>query len=454
MGKKNYMYIFVACVVWLVVSGFAFAGGQGEAQGSAGKTQILMWTFPAYKGVYPDTPEYGDWEKKIAAEFMKSHPGVTINVELIPYSESDQKWTTAIASKTTPDLYWNFTGSFFRMANKGLLEPLEGYLTADDKSDILPTALAGASTNGHLWCFPMTINPMVFLVNKDITEKAGAMKYLSEDGRWTYDDLLAWARTIKKNTGIYPLALQLGAAGGIDYSTTQFLTGYGAEIYNKDYTKVELNSPASVKGLEFMKQLVDENLVPPGSTGLVASAHYQAFTSQKIAASTYASIATIGVLATDMENGTIEKPFDIYVMAWPSAPGIDPKINIDPQGIAVLKQDDAAKKAIVIEFAKRLSNKEELQRVTEAVHWVPLRKSVDLQKAYANAGRFKAQLAKGAGFVQKFQRLDIGSSSVAFNEVRKKILETMQSVVLEQMSPQAALDKYMTEANQILAEKL
>ncbi len=454
MGRKNYVFICAMCVTLLVAAGGIFAGGQGEASGKAAKTDILMWTFPAYKGVYPDTPEYGDWEKKIAGEFMKSHPGVTINVELIPYSESDQKWTTAIASKTTPDLYWNFTGSFFRMANKGLLEPLEGYLTEADKKDILPTALEGASTKGHLWCFPMTINPMVFLINKDITEKAGAMKYLSADGRWTYDDLLAWARTIKQNTGIYPLALQLGAAGGIDYSTTQFLTGYGAEIYNQDYTKVMLDSPASVKGLEFMKKLVDEELVPPGSTGLVAAAHYQAFTSQKIAASTYASIATIGVLANDMATKTIENPFDIFVMAWPAAPGLSPKINIDPQGIAVLKQDNEAKKALVIDFAKRLSNKEELQRVIEAVHWVPLRKSVDLQKAYANAGRFKEQLAKGAGFVQEFKRLDIGSSSVAFNEVRKKILETMQAVVLGEMSPQAALDKYMGEANQILSEKL
>ena len=64
-----------------------------------------------------DTPNHGDWERLLAREFEKLHPNVKINVEIISFSDIEQKVNVAVAGQNPPDiLYDNIPNRVMRHA--------------------------------------------------------------------------------------------------------------------------------------------------------------------------------------------------------------------------------------------------------------------------------------------------------------------------------------------------
>ena len=68
---------------------------------------LVYWVTPEIKdvaGMEDQTKEFGDYEKIQAAEYMKLHPNITIDVQSLSAEDLTKKVTAAIASGTPPDL--------------------------------------------------------------------------------------------------------------------------------------------------------------------------------------------------------------------------------------------------------------------------------------------------------------------------------------------------------------
>src|SRR5690242_2891789 len=75
---------------------------QGAAKDAAGATQkpvtLTMWAGTGFKEIEGyDSKNYGDWEKAKAKEFQKLYPNVTVNVEVVPFTDIEQKVNVAVA---------------------------------------------------------------------------------------------------------------------------------------------------------------------------------------------------------------------------------------------------------------------------------------------------------------------------------------------------------------------
>ena len=74
------------------------AASTGTSTASSGAaTEITLWTYPI-----------GSWQKEetvngFIAEFNKQYPDIKVNVEYLDYTNGDDKVTTAIEAKNTPE---------------------------------------------------------------------------------------------------------------------------------------------------------------------------------------------------------------------------------------------------------------------------------------------------------------------------------------------------------------
>src|SRR5258706_9276287 len=86
---------------------------------------ITYWatpTFSAVTGYEATTKNAGDWEKLLAANYMKLHPNVTIDVQSIPFTDAQTKMVAAVNAGLPPDIYQDSDTRQTQWAKPGLIE--------------------------------------------------------------------------------------------------------------------------------------------------------------------------------------------------------------------------------------------------------------------------------------------------------------------------------------------
>ena len=227
----------------------AETGAAGEA--AAAEPATITWA------VWGEPNEVASHER-IAAAFMAEHPEITVEIWHQPWSDYFTKiqalWSSN-DSATIPDVA--FLWPTPRYAAEGVLENLDSYIEAADYNldDYWPGLLDTAMFEGSVYGFPRDIEVNVIYYNKDIFDEAG-VAYPGDD--WTWDDFLAAAEalTVKDaggNVERYALAAEAGKA------SKWFNQTGGSQL--DDYTnpsKCTLTDPASVRGVQFFADLMDQ----------------------------------------------------------------------------------------------------------------------------------------------------------------------------------------------------
>ena len=95
------------------------APAEGTQEAAGENVEISLWTYPV--------GSWGNEEavKQLIAEFNEVHPDITVNVQILDYTEGDKTVTAAIESGNAPDLI--FEGPERLVANwgaKGLMVDL------------------------------------------------------------------------------------------------------------------------------------------------------------------------------------------------------------------------------------------------------------------------------------------------------------------------------------------
>ena len=115
--------------------------------------------------------------------------------------------TAAIAGDEV-DLLMYWPNQMVAFTDSGLATPLDEYMTDEWKSRFADGALDIGTTDGTLYNLSYsTVYPML-IVNKDLADQAGVT--LSEDGKWTWDEFLAFCGSVKENTDAYGSVIPSG----------------------------------------------------------------------------------------------------------------------------------------------------------------------------------------------------------------------------------------------------
>jgi multiple sugar transport system substrate-binding protein len=240
----------------------------------------------------PDNQEEINVYKSISAEVDAQLDGITLVYEPggTEGSNYQDQLRTEVAAGTAPDVFWIPGTDIADFATRGLIlniAPLAAKTPGFDVNAFYdgpmyhltfnPENSTSGANSGALWGLPRDVSTFALYLNLDLIAEAGAPdpRELAKEGKWDWDAFLEVAqKTRALGSDIYgygasawwgPYGVWLNAAGG--------------GFFNADRTACALNTPESLKGLEFQRSLYQdydvatpygEDPEPPFRAGKVA----------------------------------------------------------------------------------------------------------------------------------------------------------------------------------------
>ena len=234
--------LVAALGVTLAACGGSDSGSNGGSKGSGELSGTVTWW---------DTSTVGSEDKvfkKLAEDFTKKHPKVTVKYVNVPFGEAQNKFKNAAQSGSgAPDVIRSEVAWTPEFADLGYLAPLDGTAALKDQDDFLEQAAASTKYNGKTYAVPQVIDSMGVFYNKKIFKEAGVEvpKNIAE--------LKTVSAAIKEKTGKTGLYLR----GDDPYWFLSFLYGEGGDMVDAANKKVTFDDPAGVSAFKTVKDLVD-----------------------------------------------------------------------------------------------------------------------------------------------------------------------------------------------------
>jgi multiple sugar transport system substrate-binding protein len=206
------------------------------------------WDEPAKEQKYND---------EICATFMEQNPDVTVTYEP-GLGDWFEKLTAQMASGEAPDVFCGF-GTYFKIwAEKGQVLDLNPAIDKnnlrDDLNDFFPNPLKGCQYKGQLIAMPKYLNVVVIYYNQDMFDAKG-VAYPTKD--WKWDDLRMVAK--KLTDAATPVFGITSGFGLTRLDITSIWSHCGDVVDPNDDTKVLLDDPKTIEGLQYIHDLIWED---------------------------------------------------------------------------------------------------------------------------------------------------------------------------------------------------
>lgn len=254
--KNSFRKLFATFLTVFITLNIAGCGQTSEKEGVV-PIKIAFWGSPEEIDII--TNSIKDWQT--------AHPNIRLVFEHTPYTGYDSKILTRIAGGAAPDIIATEVDYFVTFATKGVLEDLTPNLTsttAISKNDFFPTILDRFTVDGKIYAIPRDVAPFACVFyNKKLFDEAG-IPYPNDE--WTWDDLLRSARALTKQDANGRIT-QYGFYG---WAWQNFVFGNGGALVDnvKKPTRVMLDDPKTVQGLQFYADLINLYKVMPTPVAL------------------------------------------------------------------------------------------------------------------------------------------------------------------------------------------
>ena len=200
--------------------------------------------------------------KEVIADFEAKYPQYQVNLKVIDWANGSKYIEDLIQQGRPPALARVTTVSIPGYVAKGLVEPMEGYMSADFKNQFAPVLInEGAQYQGRTFGLPIAVSVRGLYYNKELFERAG----INAPPK-TWDELRDTAIKISKlSSDVYGFGIQ---GRKVETSTYfyYFLWSNGGEVLSPDGTRATFNSAEVVEALTFLSDLVDASATQPDPT--------------------------------------------------------------------------------------------------------------------------------------------------------------------------------------------
>lgn len=203
---------------------------------------LTVWIM---EGTNPDSTAFFE---EVGTAF-KEQTGADLDVQMVPWASGKEKFATAIAGGTTPDVAEVGTTWTPEFAEAGALIDLTERVKADGLDGDLVEGLVEAGTlDGSLYGMPWYAGVRAMVYNTEIFEAAG----IEPPTNWA--EIESAVAAIKESQ---PDVIPFPIPGASEFSLYPWVWGNGGEIavQEGDQWVSQMNSPEAVEGIEFFTNL-------------------------------------------------------------------------------------------------------------------------------------------------------------------------------------------------------
>lgn len=232
------------------------------------------------------TLSYGVWDatqksamEELGKAFTKTHPNISIKVELTPWADYWTKLKAAATGGSAPDVFWMNGPNFQLYASNGVIRPLDDDI-AKDKVPLsaYPKQLVDLYTyQGKHYGLPKDMDTVGVWYNKALFDAA---KVPYPKAGWTWSDFQqAAAKLTDSSKGQYGTDAELTSFQEYQYNT---IAQAGGHVISADGKKSGYDDPKTIEGLRFWTDLIAKKESPDLKT-MTDTAPLQLFEAGKIA---------------------------------------------------------------------------------------------------------------------------------------------------------------------------
>ena len=236
----------------LVALGVTACGGSGD-DGGGDADSLDVWIM---QGTNPSADAFFE---EVGAKF-KEQTGADLNVEFIEWADAHDRFVTAIAGGTTPDVAETGTTWTAEFADAGALAPLDEYVAGAGLDDDLVEGLVEAGTyEDELYGMPWYAGVRSLVYNTEIFEKAGV------EPPTTWAEIEQAAKKIKATS---PDVIPVAVPGDAEFTVYPWVWGAGGEVATQDggTWASGLDSPEAQEGISFWTGLAEQGYSSAGAT--------------------------------------------------------------------------------------------------------------------------------------------------------------------------------------------
>jgi multiple sugar transport system substrate-binding protein len=192
--------------------------------------------------------------KDTAAEFEKA-TGIKVEIEVVPWPRVYEKWTTALAARTLPDVSVALPDNYMGMWLAGASYPLDDVVQSMGGEGVFLPGILDKHTRyqGKTIAIPHYLHATILIYRKDLLDEKG----LKAPTTWQELLKVCTALTDKPNRYGFQQFWSPQDITGITWTLWPIMRSNGGTFFDKDFN-VKFNTPANVEAVKFIMQLQNQ----------------------------------------------------------------------------------------------------------------------------------------------------------------------------------------------------
>ena len=233
------------------------------AESQPAPSEALSGTITFWAAYDQVGPEFQTMNEVVIPAFEELHPGVTVELQGIPYDDLRQRLITGIAGGEVPDVLRADLVWVPEFAEQGALLALDEEMEDFDAfaSQVFEGPLSTNFWDGRYYGLPLDTNTRVLFGNAAMLDAAGVAELPA-----TIEDFEALLAQIAEQEGDL-FGYAEGGTGA--WNMLPWIWSFGGAITNDDYTEATgyLNSEGTVAAVTKLKEWLDKGWLSPSIIG-------------------------------------------------------------------------------------------------------------------------------------------------------------------------------------------
>ncbi|MBE9156763.1 ABC transporter substrate-binding protein [Nodosilinea sp. LEGE 06152] len=222
-----------------------------------------------------------DQMRGLADRFMAENPDIRIEMVRGPNAADavENLYTTSFLLGDSPyDILFSDVVWIPKFAAAGWLRDLSDRVSEADLADFLEADVAAGVYQDGFYRMPFRSDMGMLYYRTDLLDQVGLQP------PETFAELIAASETIQDQTDVdWGFTWQGLQYEGLVTNFVEIIAGYGGFWIDPNTLEVGLDQPAGIQAVEFMKNLIDQRISPPGVTNYIEEDSLRPFQNGNVA---------------------------------------------------------------------------------------------------------------------------------------------------------------------------